>query len=69
MSSSRPQGARGGGGGAGHARWAARQPAQDRVGRAGAERGGRKQAAAGLKGERERFSLFNFFLFSLLPTT
>jgi hypothetical protein len=28
-----------------------------------------KQAAAGLKGERERFSLFNFFLFSLLPTT
>jgi hypothetical protein len=33
------------------------------------ERGGVKQAAAGLKGERERFFLFNFFLFSLLPTT
>jgi hypothetical protein len=52
--------------GTGHARWDTRQPAQDGVGRMGGKRGGGKQAAAGPKGERERFPFSIFFLFFLL---
>jgi hypothetical protein len=57
-----------GGGGASRARWAACQPAQDGVGHAGGEEEGEAGRGWAERREEEVF-LFNFFLFSLLPTT